>query len=83
MKYLKERIQKRLKIAIESGGLSLEEQYALIDDAMYKLLAIGAINPDAVKKFDEENEKDDVEIQKILERKMERHKKAYEEILKL
>jgi len=78
-----ERIKKRLKAGVEEENLPLDQLYALIEDSMERLLLAGEINEEAVKEFDKGNAEDDKLIEEIINRKAERYKKAYDEIMKL
>ena len=82
MKYV-ERVQKKLKNAIESGMLNPEQQYALIETCMDDLLSVNKINEKAVTQFEEELTKLFKQMEETQKNISELYKKTYDSILEL
>lgn len=78
-----ERIQNKLKKAIESGMLNPEQQYGLIETCMDDLLSVNKINEKAVTQFEEELEKLFDQLETTQKNISELYKKTYNKILEL
>ena len=75
--------QKKLKQAIESGMLNVEQQYGMIESVIYDLLGAKLISEDAVLQHSNEIETLSREIEERQIRVSDHYKKTYEGLLKL
>ncbi len=75
--------QEKLKQAIESGMLNVEQQYGMIESVIYDLLGTKLISEDAVMQHNTEIKTLAKEIEERQIRVSERYKKTYEALLKI
>ena len=75
--------QEKLKNAIESGLLNVEQQYGMIDSVIYDLLGAKLISEDAAMQHYTEIKNLNKEIEERQVKASDRYKKTYEGLLKL